>query len=104
MCVNHCLVIRSGFEPETHSLEGCCSIQLSYQTPRVSAFVLVLAHEITRAGTLNSAYKGNLDAKVLLFFELCKYFCKILTKVLQKAFATQVCALHLRCDLPIRHS
>ena len=27
-----CLVIRSGFEPETHSLEGCCSIQLSYQT------------------------------------------------------------------------
>ena len=27
-----CKVIRSGFEPETHSLEGCCSIQLSYQT------------------------------------------------------------------------
>ncbi len=26
-------VIRSGFEPETHSLEGCCSIQLSYRTP-----------------------------------------------------------------------
>ena len=32
MRVIHCLVIRSGFEPETHSLEGCCSIQLSYQT------------------------------------------------------------------------
>ena len=27
-------VIRSGFEPETHSLEGCCSIQLSYRTLR----------------------------------------------------------------------
>ncbi len=26
------LVIRPGFEPGTHSLEGCCSIQLSYQT------------------------------------------------------------------------
>ena len=26
------VVIRSGFEPETHSLEGCCSIQLSYRT------------------------------------------------------------------------
>ena len=26
------LVIRRGFEPRTHSLEGCCSIQLSYQT------------------------------------------------------------------------
>lgn len=27
-------VIRLGFEPKTHSLEGCCSIQLSYQTCR----------------------------------------------------------------------
>ena len=25
-------VIRKGFEPLTHSLEGCCSIQLSYRT------------------------------------------------------------------------
>ena len=25
-------VIRAGFEPTTHSLEGCCSIQLSYET------------------------------------------------------------------------
>ena len=25
-------MIRLGFEPKTHSLEGCCSIQLSYQT------------------------------------------------------------------------
>ena len=29
----HPLVIRLGFEPKTHSLEGCCSIQLSYRTP-----------------------------------------------------------------------
>ena len=26
------MVIRLGFEPKTHSLEGCCSIQLSYRT------------------------------------------------------------------------
>ena len=26
------VVIRIGFEPMTHSLEGCCSIQLSYRT------------------------------------------------------------------------
>ena len=26
------LVIPAGFEPTTHSLEGCCSIQLSYGT------------------------------------------------------------------------
>ena len=25
-------VIPPGFEPGTHSLEGCCSIQLSYRT------------------------------------------------------------------------
>ena len=25
-------VIWAGVEPATHSLEGCCSIQLSYQT------------------------------------------------------------------------
>ncbi len=26
------LVNRLGFEPKTHSLEGCCSIQLSYRS------------------------------------------------------------------------
>ena len=26
------MVIEEGFEPSTHSLEGCCSIQLSYPT------------------------------------------------------------------------
>ena len=43
MCVTHCLVIRSGFEPETHSLEGCCSIQLSYQTLAFGNLVLKLS-------------------------------------------------------------
>ena len=34
-------VIRLGFEPKTHSLEGCCSIQLSYRTdPKVAAKVI----------------------------------------------------------------
>ena len=28
-------VIPLGFEPKTHSLEGCCSIQLSYGTIRL---------------------------------------------------------------------
>ena len=117
-------MIRSGFEPETHSLEGCCSIQLSYQTSSECAcrmndalsaslgrprfLLLTQTHEVwvssrplvawislaafkehalvtffnvytrktTRVGTLIGAYKGNLGAKVLLFFDLCKYFCK----------------------------
>lgn len=29
------LVIRPGIEPGTDSLEGCCSIQLSYRTNRI---------------------------------------------------------------------
>ena len=33
----HNLVNRAGFEPATHSLEGCCSIQLSYQSPNSDA-------------------------------------------------------------------
>ena len=28
-------VIPLGLEPKTHSLEGCCSIQLSYGTPHI---------------------------------------------------------------------
>jgi hypothetical protein len=34
LCIHKCLieiVPWTGFEPMTHSLEGCCSIQLSYQ-------------------------------------------------------------------------
>ena len=97
-------MIRSGFEPETHSLEGCCSIQLSYQTLRAVARTMCFVHKNTYVGTQNSAYKGNLSAKVLLFFELCKFFCENLTKVLQKAFANRVYALHLHCDLPTHRS
>ena len=73
--------------------------------PRASRyFFAVTTHETTYAGTQISAYKGNLGAKVLLFFELCKYFCKILTKVLQKVSAIQVYALRQRYDLPTRRS
>ena len=32
-------VIRTGFEPVTHSLEGCCSIQLSYRTSPLSFLI-----------------------------------------------------------------
>ncbi len=32
------LVIRAGFEPTTRSLEGCCSIQLSYRTGKQGTF------------------------------------------------------------------
>ncbi len=48
-------VIRAGFEPATHSLEGCCSIQLSYRTPKkaykITAFfwnMQILTHFFTK--------------------------------------------------------
>ena len=44
ICYKLLLVIRSGFEPETHSLEGCCSIQLSYQTLAFSNAFRTLLH------------------------------------------------------------
>ena len=35
------LVIPAGFEPTTRSLEGCCSIQLSYET--ITGFFIAAA-------------------------------------------------------------
>ena len=45
------LVIPAGFEPTTHSLEGCCSIQLSY-------------------GTILCAIFSKCCAKVIHFFQI----------------------------------
>ena len=53
-------VIRTGFEPVTHSLEGCCSIQLSYRT---SPFLLKSGGLMSKEG-----------AKVMLFFYFANRF------------------------------
>jgi hypothetical protein len=42
-------VIWTGFKPVTHSLEGCCSIQLSYQT----------SFEFAKIGFLKIVSKSN---------------------------------------------
>ena len=146
MRVYHCLVIRSGFEPETHSLEGCCSIQLSYQTssecacrmndalsaslgrprfllliqtrevwvslrlsrdasaltskPRASRyFFAVTTHEITYAGTQNSAYKGNLGRKGTAFLGVMQIILQKSAKLLQfsyKSSSNSFCKSGLR--------
>ena len=54
-------VIRLGFEPKTHSLEGCCSIQLSYRTGLVS-----------RSGRLSC---GLLPEKSRRKYSI--YYCKV---------------------------
>lgn len=38
------LVIRVRFEPTTHSLEDCCSIQLSYQTRPLLSISVEMFH------------------------------------------------------------
>ena len=52
------MVIRLGFEPKTHSLEGCCSIQLSYRTDPCSSEGLW-------------KYKSERGCKGNAFFRIC---------------------------------
>ena len=53
-------VIRLGFEPKTHSLEGCCSIQLSYRT---SPFLSSGDEPLPKVG-----------AKIAIFFGYARLF------------------------------
>ena len=41
-------VIRTGFEPVTHSLEGCCSIQLSYRTSPIEGAKICFLSETAK--------------------------------------------------------
>ena len=50
-------VIPAGFEPTTHSLEGCCSIQLSY-------------------GTITLSHIGLLRRKIKLFISFIQNNCR----------------------------
>ena len=41
-------VIPLGLEPKTHSLEGCCSIQLSYGTIKTAKIVIIFLEAVLR--------------------------------------------------------
>ena len=72
------MVIRLGFEPKTHSLEGCCSIQLSYQTIALTALIL-----------------ANCGCKDTAFFSMCRlYFAKKSEKAFILPFFLPVYAAH----------
>ena len=55
------VVIRLGFEPKTHSLEGCCSIQLSYRTDPYFFWRFCV----------KDAFSSKVAAKICYFFENC---------------------------------
>ena len=74
-------VIPAGFEPTTHSLEGCCSIQLSYGTiPNKSAKV-----------ELQSTICGFCSAKVYKIYRIAKY---LVAKEQKNSFLSHLCPIN----------
>ena len=61
-------VIRLGFEPKTHSLEGCCSIQLSYRTGPLSSGLRTRPLE-----RLSVMLIPKVAANIVFFFEFSKF-------------------------------
>ena len=68
-------VIRLGFEPKTHSLEGCCSIQLSYRTIlvlRVQRYCFFFSHANVLGIAQKKCCKFRLFSDFILFFVILK--------------------------------
>ena len=63
-------MIPSGFEPETHSLEGCCSIQLSYGTVAVDRAVGWKMRKPDRACKDNDFLRNFASMKKLLYISV----------------------------------
>ena len=63
-------VIRLGLKPRTHSLEGCCSIQLSYRTKHFGKLNIHLTP--VRFFILLLRLLSIASAKVITFLLLCK--------------------------------
>ena len=102
-------VIRSGFEPETHSLEGCCSIQLSYRTRRCPRQRGKPASAGRGINTIRAPIRTQkacplrqIRAQNYCFFlnyaRKNVFLCVFFTKYCQKAALSPVCGRHLRDD------
>ena len=76
-------MIRLGFEPRTHSLEGCCSIQLSY--PTILSFAVVLFPDCVAKVVINSILAipcTHFFHKIFSLFMQCCYNLLIKKKLL----------------------
>ncbi len=60
------LVIPLGLEPKTHSLEGCCSIQLSYGTPKMNG--LESHFSVFRVQRYEKKVKSVTNFQFILYF------------------------------------
>ena len=67
-------VIRLGFEPKTHSLEGCCSIQLSYRTGPYLLFGGSETHSLEGCCLVGGCQDSESGCKGNKFFLICKKF------------------------------
>ena len=68
------LVNRKGFEPLTHSLEGCCSIQLSYRSIFSKTFAKL--RYFFKSTKLFAFRIWNNFQVVWIFLHIRRFFCK----------------------------
>ena len=69
-----CFVNRKGFEPLTHSLEGCCSIQLSYRSIFSKTFAKL--RYFFKSTKLFAFRIWNNFQVVWIFLHIRRFFCK----------------------------
>ncbi len=75
-------VIRPGFEPGTHSLEGCCSIQLSYQTSFENLCNYIRCIVIFASGCKGSIFFYFSQIKHLFcIYDILLYLCCVNLKI-----------------------
>ena len=78
------LVIRLGFEPKTHSLEGCCSIQLSYRT------ILKFRHE-------GCPFAKNRTANIGIFYLMAMFQSESFTNFICRTLKSLRPAASVKC-------
>ena len=90
----HVIVTREGFEPSTHSLEGCCSIQLSYRASLNYYTYKVVPQKGFEPSSLDpqsSILSVELPGQVQINYTDIFSFKKCFEKIFQKYFKERSC-------------